>query len=157
MSEITVANGWYQILADAIDEAAALPEQWAFEITSAKRAVDGSLKIDASYNAFDVPWDESVPHPWRAWQRIKNRAQERSLVTCECCGRVGRSIGAVPDARVRCAAHVDVVDAVEWSGNVVGYMFESAEEAMAHFLADYGDGLDMMKELVPKDDDGTRR
>ncbi len=147
MSEITVANGWYQILAAAIDEAASLPPEWAFEIVRAKRVVDGSLQLDAQYNAFDVPFDESVPHPWRAWQRIKRKAQERSLVTCECCGRCGKPVGAVPEARVRCPAHVDVLDAVEWSGDPVGFMFESAEEAMAHFLDDYGDGIDFMREM----------
>jgi len=155
MSEITVANGWYQILAEAIDEAATLPEDWCFEIVRVTRAPDGSLKLDAQYNPFDVPWDESVPHPWRAWQRIKRKAQERSLVTCECCGRPGKSVGAVPDARVRCPAHVDVVDAVEWSGDPVGFMFDSAEEALAHFLQDYGAGLDVMQELQAAADEDS--
>ena len=155
MSEITVANGWYQILAEAIDEAALLPEEWAFEIVQAKHAVDGSLQLDAKYNPFDMPWDESIPHPWRAWQRIKRRAQERSLMTCECCGRPGKSVGAVPEARVRCPAHVEVMDAVEWSGDPVGYLFDSAEEAMAHFLQDYGDGIDFMKEVQAAADEDS--
>lgn len=156
MSEITVANGWHQILADAIDEAAKLPEEWAFEITNAKRVPDGSLRIDASYNPFDVPWDESVPHPWRALQRIKRAAQERSLVTCECCGRPGMLIDAGESARVRCVQHGYVIDAMSWSGNPVGYMFESTEQAMAHFLDDFGKGLDTMQELSRENDDDTR-
>ena len=155
MSEITVANGWQNILAEAVAEANALPEEWAFEIVRAKRAFDGSLQLDAQYNAFDVPFDESIPHPWRAWQRIKRKAQERSLMTCECCGRPGQSVGVVPEARVRCPAHVEVLDAVAWSGDPVGYMFETAEEAMEHFLQDYGAGLDMMQELQAAADEDS--
>ncbi|MHC2298980.1 hypothetical protein [Rhizobium mongolense] len=128
--------------------AAKLPEKWASEVVAAKRERDGSLRIDASYNAFDVPWDESIPHPFRAWMRIKQAAQTKSLVTCECCGRTGGFIGAGQEARVRCVQHGYVVDAVEWSGNPVGAMFDNSGEAMAHFLQDYGDGVDMMQELT---------
>lgn len=132
MTEISVGNGWWPIVAEAIDEAAKLPPEWMFEIVSAKRAPDGSLRIDASYNPFDMPWDESVPHPWRAWQKIKQAAQARSLVTCEICGRSGRLRGEGQAARVRCEEHVGAAD---------------EDAALLHFLADFGDGLDMMQEL----------
>lgn len=132
MTEITVGNGWWPIVSEAIDKASRLPEEWAFEIVGAKRAPDGSLRIDASYNAFDVSWDETVPHPWRAWQKIKLAAQARSLVTCEICGRAGRLRGDGNSARVRCEEHVDVAE------DPIG---------LEHFLADFGDGLDMMRAL----------
>ena len=32
MSNISVAHGWQHILAEAVAEAAALPEKWCFEI-----------------------------------------------------------------------------------------------------------------------------
>ena len=107
MSEIVVAKGWHDLLVEAMDEAAKLPEEWCFEIVAAKRAPGGSLLVDASYNAFDMPWDESVPHPWRSWQKIKQAAQARSLVTCEICGRTGRMSGAGIGAVVRCEEHAD--------------------------------------------------
>lgn len=131
MTEITVGNGWYGIISEAIDEAAQLPPEWCFEITSAT-CVDGALKIDASYNAFDVPWDESIAHPFRSWQKIKREAQAKSLETCEICGRAGRLRGDGNSARVRCEEHVDVAE--DPSG-------------LEHFLADFGDGLDMMRAL----------
>ncbi|MEY9831060.1 hypothetical protein ABIA25_002875 [Sinorhizobium fredii] len=158
MSVISVANGWKHILAEAVAEAAALPEQWCFEITRAER-VDGALKITATYVSGDVPlddhlpWDQKLPHPWRAMLRIREAAREKSLVTCECCGRPGQLFDAGENARVRCVQHGYVVDAVDWSGNPVSYMFESADEAMAHFLKDYGDGIDMMQELASADDE----
>lgn len=152
MTEIIVASGWQHILDEAVADASRLPDEWCFEIANAKRAADGSLRIDASYNPFDVPWDESVPHPWRAWQKIKRKAQERSLVTCECCGRMGKLVGADQEARVRCAAHADVVDAMTWQPPE-GVMFETDEEATAHFLSDYGDGVDFIRELAQEDDD----
>lgn len=161
MSEITVANGWQHILAEAVEEASKLPAEWLFEITAAER-VDGALKLSASYNSFDVPLDDhlpperKLPHPWRSEMRIREKARARSLVTCECCGRQGQLVDAGETARVRCVRHEYVVDAMEWSGNPVGYMFDSTEEAMAHFLEDYGAGLDMMQELARQDDDETR-
>lgn len=161
MSNISVANGWQQILAEAVAEASKLPEEWLFEITKAER-IDGALKLSTTYVSGDVPFDDhmpadrKLPHPWRALQRIRETAREKSLVTCECCGRPGKLIDAGEGGRVRCVQHEYVVDAVEWSGNPVGFLFDSAEEAMAHFRADYGAGIDMMQELTKKDDDDTR-
>ncbi|WP_107675066.1 hypothetical protein [Agrobacterium sp. LAD9] len=152
MSNISVAHGWQHILDAAIEEAKALPEEWCFEIVSAERA-DGALKLSATYVSGDVPLDDhlpperKLPHPWRSEMRIREEARAKSLVTCECCGREGRLIDAGESARVRCVRHKYIVDVVEWSGNPVGFLFDSAEEAMAHFLADYGAGLDMMQEL----------
>lgn len=162
MSNITVANGWKHILAEALDEARKLPEEWCFELDKAER-VDGALKLSTTYVSGDVPLDDhlpperKLPHPYRSFLRIRETAREKSLVTCECCGRVGKLIDAGESARVRCVRHEHVVDAAEWSGNPVGFLFGSAEEAMAHFLDDYGDGLQMMQELALKDvDDDTR-
>ncbi|OHV83692.1 hypothetical protein [Rhizobium sp. LCM 4573] len=152
MSVIPVANGWKHILAEVVEEASKLPAEWCFEISMAER-VDGALKLSATYVSGDVPLDDhlpperKLPHPWRSLQRIRETAREKSLATCECCGRPGKLVDAGEHARVRCVRHEYVVDAVEWSRDPVGFMFESAEEAMAHFLADYGDGIDMMKEL----------
>lgn len=152
MSNISVANGWQHILAEAVEEAGKLPEEWCFEIVAAEH-VDGALKLSATYISGDVPIDDhlpadrKLPHPYRSFVRIREAARARSLVTCECCGRQGQLVDAGENARVRCARHEYVVDAMEWSGNPVGYMFESTEEAMAHFLQDYGAGLDMMQEL----------
>jgi hypothetical protein len=162
MSNISVANGWQHILADAVEEASKLPEEWLFEITQAER-VDGALRLSATYASGDVPLDDhlptdrKLPHPYRSFLRIREAARARSLQTCECCGREGKLIDAGESARVRCVRHEDVVDVMEWSGNPVGFLFDSAEEAMAHFLEDYGDGLDMMQELAREDvDDDTR-
>ncbi|RVH78099.1 hypothetical protein CN203_11425 [Sinorhizobium meliloti] len=161
MSNISVANGWRRILAEAVEEASKLPEEWLFEIVAAER-VDGALKLSATYVSGDVPLDDhlpaekKLPHPFRSEMRIREMARAKSLVTCECCGREGGLVDAGESARVRCVQHGYVVDAGEWSGNPVGFMFETAEEAMSHFLADYGDGLDMMKELSREDDDDTR-
>lgn len=158
MSKISVANGWQHILAEAVEDAKALPEEWCFEIVKVE-TVDGELKLSATYVSGDVPLDDhlppesKLPHPWRSFQRIREKARARSLVTCECCGREGRLIDAGEGARVRCVRHEDVVDAFEWSGNPVGFMFDSADEAMAHFLEDYGAGLDMMQELQTAVDD----
>ncbi|MGO8024895.1 hypothetical protein [Rhizobium leguminosarum] len=152
MSNISVANGWRHILAEAVEEASKLPEEWLFEIVSAER-VDGALKLSATYNSFDVPLDDhlpptqKLPHPWRALQRIRDAARAKSLVTCECCSRPGKLVDAGESARVRCVQHGYVVDAGDWSGNPVGFLFDSAEEAMAHFLKDYGGGVEMMQEL----------
>lgn len=162
MSVISVAHGWQHILAEAVAEARALPEQWCFEISKAER-VDGALRISATYISGDVPLDDhlpaekKLPHPWRAFQRIRAAARARSVVTCECCGREGRLIDAGEGARVRCVRHEYVVDVAEWSANPVGAMFETTEEAMAHFLQDYGDGLEMMQELARDDEDPETR
>ncbi|MDH2091506.1 hypothetical protein N5K21_22500 [Rhizobium pusense] len=162
MSVISVAHGWQRILAAAVEEAAALPEEWCFEITEAE-CVDGALKLSATYNAFDVPLDDhlpqdlKLPHPWRSMMRIRETARVKSLATCECCGREGKLIDAGESARVRCVRHEDVVDAVEWSVNPVGFMFDSAEAAMAHFLGDYGAGLEMMRDLARDDEDPETR
>lgn len=164
MSKISIGNGWQNILAAAIAEAAALPEQWCFEIVAAER-VDGALKISATYISGDVPLDDhlpadrKLPHPWRSEMRIREAACAKSLATCECCGRPGRLVdaGAGEEARVRCVRHEYVVDAMAWSGNRVGFMFESTGEAMSHFLADYGEGLDFMQTAQAAglfDDDG---
>jgi hypothetical protein len=79
---------------------------------------------------------------------------------CGCCGRPGRLIGAGDEARVRCVRHEYVVDAEAWRArqDEIPVMFETEEEALAHFLADYGRGLDMMQELAREggDDDDTR-
>ncbi|NKJ72665.1 hypothetical protein GFL38_10355 [Rhizobium leguminosarum bv. viciae] len=165
MAAISVANGWQHILAEAIAEAAALPEQWCFEIVKAE-TVGGALNLSATYVSGDVPLDDhlpperKLPHPWRSEMRIREAARTKSLATCECCGHEGRLVGAGEGARVRCVQHVYVVDAMEWSGNPVGFLFDSADEAMAHFLADYRKGLDTMPELqaaqVQEDDDDTR-
>jgi hypothetical protein len=56
---------------------------------------------------------------------------------------------------VRCAAHVDIVDAMSWVPPE-GAMFASHEEAMAHFLADFGDGLDAMQDLARDDVEDKR-
>lgn len=160
MSEFTVANGWQHILDEAVAEASRLPPEWCFEISSAE-TVDGALKISATYVSGDVPLDDhlpperKLPHPYRAMMRIRETAREKSLVTCECCGRVGKLIGAGDAARVRCAAHADVVDAIGWVPTESA-LFESDEEVMKHFLSDHGDGVEAMQELVREDDDGTR-
>lgn len=162
MSVISVAHGWQHILDAAVDEASKLPAEWLFEITAAER-VDGGLKISATYISGDVPLDDhlpaekKIPHPWRALQRIRETARAKSLQTCECCGREGQLVDAGKSARVRCVRHEYVVDAAEWSANPVGFLFDSAEEALAHFADDYGDGLDMMQELARKDDDPEAR
>lgn len=150
MSEITVANGWKNILAEAIAEASKLPPEWCFEIVAAER-VDGALKLSATYNSFDVPLDDhlpaekKLPHPFRSEMRIREKARAKSLVTCECCGRPGKLTDAGESARVRCVQHEYVVDAGELSRDPVGFLFDSTEEAMAHFLDDFGDGLDFMQ------------
>ena len=152
MSNISVANGWRNILAEAVEEASKLPPEWCFEFVKAER-VDGALKLSAMYVSGDVPLDDhlpperKLPHPWRSLQRIREAARARSLVTCECCGRPGQLVDAGENARVRCVQHEHVVDAVAWSRDPVGFMFDSADEAMSHFLADYGAGIDMMQEL----------
>lgn len=153
MSTISVANGWQYILAKAVEEASKLPPEWCLEIVAAER-VDGALILSATYNSFDVPLDDylpsdkTIPHPFRSLMRIQETARAKSLVTCECCGREGKLMGAGSEARVRCVRHGYVVDAVEWSSRAPAeLMFESEDEAMAHFLSDYGDGLGMMQEL----------
>ena len=152
MSDISVSHGWQHILDAAVDEASKLPAEWCFEIVKAER-VDGGLKISATYISGDIPLNDhlpperKLPHPWRALQRIRETARAKSLQTCECCGREGQLIDAGERARVRCVRHEDVVDVAEWSGNPVGFLFDSAEEAMAHFREDFGDGVDMMQEL----------
>lgn len=163
MSNISVAHGWQHILDAAVEEASKLPKEWLFEIVSAER-IDGGLKLSATYNSFDVPIDDylpperKLPHPFRSEMRIREKARARSLVTCEFCGREGQLVGAGQDARVRCVQHEYVVDAGEGSANPVGFMFESAEEAMAHFLRDYGGGIDMMQGLqAAADESSTER
>jgi hypothetical protein len=162
MSNISVANGWQHILAEAVEEAKALPEEWLFEITAAER-VDSMLKLSATYVSGDVslddhlPADKKLPHSWRALQRIRENARAKSLQTCECCGCERKLIDAGDTARVRCVRQEYVVDAVEWSANPVGAMFETTEEAMAHFLEDYGDGLEMMQDLQSDDEDPETR
>lgn len=162
MSNISVANGWQHILAGAVEEASKLPPQWCFEIEKAE-TVDGALNLSAIYNSFDMPLDDylppdrKLPHPWRAEMRIRETARSRSLATCECCGRPGKLVDAGNGARVRCVQHEYVVDAVEWSGNPVGFLFESTDEAMAHFLRDYGDGVQMMQELAQEEGDDEKR
>jgi len=167
MSGITGANGWKHILDDALAEAAMLPAEWCFEITRAER-VDGALKLSATYVSGDVPLDDylpperKLPHPFRSLLRIREKARAKSLSTCECCGRPGRLIDAGLSARVRCVQHGYVVDAAEWSRDPVRFMFDSTEEAMQHFVWDYGDGLDAMQELQAAtdkdagDDDETK-
>ncbi|WP_421405112.1 hypothetical protein [Agrobacterium fabrum] len=158
MSNISVANGWRHILDAAVDEAKALPEEWLFEIVSAER-VDGALKLSATYVSGDMPLDDhlpadrKLPHPYRSFLRIRETARVKSLETCECCCRMGKLIDAGETARVRCVRHEYVVDVAEWAANPLGFMFDTADEAMAHFLDDYGAGVEMMKELARKDDD----
>lgn len=158
MANISVANGWQHILTEAAEEAGKLPEEWCFEITAAE-TVDGALKLSATYVSGDVPLDDhlpadrKLPHPYRSFVRIREAAHAKSLGTCECCGRPGMLIDAGEAPRVRCVQHGYVVNAVEWSGNPVGFMFDNADEAMAHFLHDYGDGLDAMQELAAAGDE----
>ena len=160
MSVISVANGWQHILDDAVAEAAALPPEWCFEISSADR-VNGALRISATYVSGDIPLDDhlpsdkKIPHPYRSFMRIRDKARQKSLVTCECCGRMGKLIGAGDEARVRCAAHADVLDAMTCVPPE-GVMFASDQEAMRHFLSDYGDGLEAMQELSRSVGDGKR-
>ncbi|WP_156397342.1 hypothetical protein [Rhizobium sp. Root1204] len=160
MTEIIVAIGWRHILDEAVAETSRLPPEWCFEIASAK-TVDGVLKLSATYVSGDVPLDDhlpadrKLPHPFRAMMRIRESARQKSIQTCECCGRAGAMIGAGPDVTVRCAAHEDVVDAMGWQPPE-GAMFESDEEAMAHFLSDFGDGLDAMQEMARNGDDDER-
>lgn len=162
MSKISVANGWQHILAEAVEEATALPPEWCFEIVKAE-TVDGALNISATYVSGDVPLDDHLPaekkiqHPWRSFLRIRDAARAKSLVTCECCGREGQLINAGESAQVRCVRHEYVVDAVEWSTNPVGFLFDSAEEAMAHLIEDYGAGLDMVRDLARDDEDPETR
>lgn len=75
---------------------------------------------------------------------------------CGCCGRPGHVIGDGDEARIRCVRHENVVNAEEWKQrqDAIPAMFETEEEALAHFLADYGDGLDFMQELTR--DDGAQ-
>jgi len=160
MPIISVAHGWQHILEEAVAEASKLPEEWLLEIVHARR-VDGMLDLWATYAARDIPLDDylpadkKIPHPYRSFIRIRDKARQKSLVTCECCSRMGQMIGAGDDARVRCAAHADVVDALGWQPPE-DVLFETEQEAMAHFLGEYGDGLDAMQELAGKDDDDTR-
>lgn len=160
MPIISVAHGWQHILDEAVAEASKLPEEWLLEIVHARR-VDGMLDLWATYAARDIPLDDylpadkKIPHPYRSFIRIRDKARQKSLVTCECCGRMGKVIGAGDEARVRCAAHADVEDAMSWEPPE-GALFASDEEAMAHFLSDFGDGLDAMQELARGDDDDTR-
>ena len=163
MLEITVANGWKHILAEAAEEASKLPLEWCLEITQAE-TVDGALKLSATYISGDIPLDDhlppdrKLPHPYRSFLRIRETAREKSLRTCECCGREGRLVGAGDQARVRCVRHEYVVNVEQWeSAAAGGVMFESEEEALAHFLRDHGAGLDMMQELqAEENDDDTR-
>lgn len=83
MTDILIAAGWRRILVEAQGEVAKLSREWDIEIVSATRAPDGSLRLGATYNAFDMPLDESLPHPWRAWHWIRQAARTRSLVTCD--------------------------------------------------------------------------
>lgn len=151
MSEIPIAIGWQHILAEAVDAASKLPPEWCFDIVKAER-VDGALKLSATYVSGDVPLDDHLPteqklrHSYRAMLQIRERARAKSLVTCECCGRRGQVIDAGENARVRCARHEYVADALDMPRDPVGYMFDSAEEAMAHLLSDHGEGLDFMQE-----------
>ncbi|CUW87576.1 hypothetical protein [Agrobacterium genomosp. 2] len=131
MREIIVASGWRHILDEAVAEASRLPPEWCFEISSAE-TVDGALKLSAAYFSGDIPLDDhlppekKIPHPFRAMMRIRETAREKSIQTCECCGRPGQSVGAGDEARVRCPAHEDVVDAVAWGGAASdGYMFDT--------------------------------
>lgn len=132
MSIIPVAQGWQHILDDAVVEASKLPPEWCLEIVKAE-TVDGALKISATYVSGDTPLDDylpperKLPHPYRSFVRIRENARAKSLVTCECCGRVGRLIGAGDDARVRCAAHAYVADAMTFVPPE-GALFETDEE-----------------------------
>ncbi len=160
MFEIAVARGWQHIIDEAAAEASKLPPEWCFEIVKAER-VDGALKISATYVSGDVPLDDhlppsqELPHPFRAMMRIRAAAREKSIQTCECCGRIGKLVGAGDDVRVRCAAHAGVMDAMDWVPPD-GAMFAREEEAMAHFLGDFGDGVDFMQELARDGDEDKR-
>lgn len=69
MSEITVAHGWQHILDEAVEEAAALPPEWCFEIVHAWR-VDGMLDLWATYASRDIPLDDHLPPTKRSRIRI---------------------------------------------------------------------------------------
>jgi hypothetical protein len=107
MPIISVAHGWQHILDEAVAEASKLPEEWLLEIVYARR-VDGMLDLWATYAARDIPLDDylpadkKIPHPYRSFIRIRDKARQKSLVTCECCGRMGKVIGAGDEARMRC-------------------------------------------------------
>ncbi|WP_139786337.1 hypothetical protein [Agrobacterium genomosp. 2] len=72
---------------------------------------------------------------------------------CGCCGRPGHVIGDGDEARIRCVRHENVVNAEEWKQrqDAIPVMFETEAEALTHFLADYGDGLDFMQEMACED------
>lgn len=112
MSKITVANGWQRILDEAVDEASKLPPEWCFEIVLAE-TVNGVLTLSATYVSGDVPLDDhlptdrKLPHPYRSFLRIRDKARGMSLQTCECCGGEGKLIDAGESARVRCVRHED--------------------------------------------------
>lgn len=147
MPDMLIAAGWRRILVEAQGEVAKLLREWDVENVSATRVPDGSLQLEATYNAFDMPLDESVAHPWRAWQRIRQAARTRSLVTCEICGAAGRARGGANAGFVRCDPPVDVV------------YDPNRTEDLELFLQDYGDGLDFMQEMqrMSRDsDDDTR-
>lgn len=81
---------------------------------------------------------------------VKGDANVGNSVTCACCGLPGGAIGEGDERRIRCRRHEDVIDVGEWRArqDAIPVMFKTEEEALAHFLADYGAGLDMMKELA---------
>lgn len=70
------------------------------------------------------------------------------VVGCACCGRPGEMIGG-DEAMARCPVHRDVLDAEALRAEraAMPAMFESEAEALAHFLADYGAGVDLVREL----------
>lgn len=79
------------------------------------------------------------------------------VVRCECCGRRGELIGG-GQSKARCPVHRDVVDAEAWKKEraAMPALFATEAEALKHFLADYGAGLDLVRELQRGDDDDTR-
>lgn len=70
------------------------------------------------------------------------------VVRCACCGRPGELVCG-DEAMARCPVHRDVVDAEAWKEERASMraMFETEAEALAYFLADYGAGLDLVREL----------
>lgn len=79
------------------------------------------------------------------------------VVTCECCGRPGDLIGC-GQSKARCPIHRDVVDPGAWkkARAAMPALFGTEAEALEHFLADYGAGLDLVRELQRGICDDTR-
>lgn len=99
-SDIEVGNGWWRIIADAIDEAAEFPDEWGFEFVGATRR-SGALLLHAVYNPRDMQVGSKEQHPYDAFVALREKARMRLLHTCEVCGAAGSFRGLT----VRCDEH----------------------------------------------------